>query len=119
VEPEAFTAEDVTVLQTMVDQVANAIENTRLLQETEHLARRNELISAVTAKLRGALGLEGVLQTTVRELGLALDASEAVIRLGTVAPSAQAGGDGHGDGEGNALNRRRPKSVEGQEEVLS
>ena len=83
VEPQAFSDEDISVLQTMSDQVANAIENARLLQETERLARRNQLISEVSGKLHGALDLEGVLQTTVRELGLALGASEAVIRLGT------------------------------------
>jgi len=99
VKPRAFSDGDISVLQTMADQVANAIENTRLLQETERLARRNQLISKVSDKLRGALDLEGVLQTTVRELGLALGASEAVIRLGTPAPPARASGDGHGEGE--------------------
>jgi len=130
VKPQAFSDDDVAALQTMADQVANAIENARLLQETERLARRNELISVVTGKLRGALGLEGVLQTTVRELGLALGASEAVIRLDVLA-----GSDGHGEGEGKALKQRpvepvegshpepvegpRPESVEGSQEVLS
>jgi GAF domain-containing protein len=97
-EPQAFSDEDVAVLQTMADQVANAIENARLLQETERLARRNRLISEVTGKLRGALGLEELLQTTVRELGLALDASEAVVRLAPSTSPAQAGGDGRGNG---------------------
>ena len=86
VEAQAFAAEDIAVLQTMADQVANAIENARLLQETERLARRNQLVSEVSGKLRGALDLEDVLQTTVRELGQALGASEAVIRLGVAPP---------------------------------
>lgn len=98
-EVQAFSDEDVTVLQTMADQVANAIENARLLQETGRLVRRNQLISEISGKLRGTLDLEGVLQTTVRELGLALGASEGVIRLGAPAPSALAGGDGHSESE--------------------
>jgi GAF domain-containing protein len=113
VKPQAFSDEDVAVLQTMADQVANAVENARLLREMERLARRNELVSEISGKLRGALGLEGVLQTTVRELGLALGASEAVIRLGALAPSAQSGGDGHGEGEGKILSPRRPEPAEG------
>ncbi|UCC64732.1 MAG: GAF domain-containing protein [Anaerolineae bacterium] len=97
VEPQAFSDEDIAVLQTMADQVANAIENTRLLQDMERLARRNQLISEVSGKLRAQLDVEGVLQTTVRELGLALGASEAVIRLGASAQPTQIGGDGQGE----------------------
>ncbi len=34
-EPQAFTDEDITVMQTLADQLATAIERTRLLQEVE------------------------------------------------------------------------------------
>lgn len=98
-EAQAFSDEDVSVLQTMAGQVASAIENVRLLRETGRLVRRNQLISEISGKLRGTLDLERVLQTTVRELGLALGASEGVIRLGAPAPSAPAGGDGHSESE--------------------
>ncbi len=80
---EAFSKEDITVLQTMADQVANAIENARLFEETQHLAQRERTISQITSKLRSALNLETILQTTVQELGQALGASEAIVRLGT------------------------------------
>lgn len=96
---QAFSDEDTAVLQTMADQVANAIENARLLQETERLARRSQLVTEVSDKLRGALDLEEVLQTTVRELGLALGASEAVIRLGPPTLLTQTNGDGAAEQE--------------------
>ncbi len=112
VEPQAFTEEDITVLQTMADQVANAVQNARLFQETERLARRNQLISEISGKLRGALDLETVLQTTVRELGLALDTSEAVIRLGAPAAFTPAKGDGHGDRADRPARPRDPATVE-------
>jgi len=82
-EEAAFSDEDITVLQTMADQVANAIENARLFEETQHLAQRERTISEITSKLRSALDLETILQTTVQELGQALGASEAIVRLGT------------------------------------
>jgi GAF domain-containing protein len=81
--PAAFSEEDITTLQTMADQVANAIENARLLEETQYLAQRERTISQITSKLRSALNLETILQTTVQELGQALGASEAIVRLGT------------------------------------
>jgi len=82
-EVRAFSDEDITVLQTIADQVANAIENARLFEETQHLAQRERTISQITSKLRSALDLETILQTTVQELGQALGASEAIVRLGT------------------------------------
>jgi GAF domain-containing protein len=81
--PAAFSEEDITVLQTMADQLANGIENARLFQETQYLAQRERTISQITSKLRSALNLETILQTTVQELGQALGASEAIVRLGT------------------------------------
>ncbi|MGC9081723.1 MAG: GAF domain-containing protein [Anaerolineae bacterium] len=45
VEPSAFTDEDVTVLQTMADQIALAIENARLLAEVQDRLREVETLS--------------------------------------------------------------------------
>ena len=82
-EAEAVSEEDIAVLQTMADQIANAIENARLFEETQHLAQRERTISQITSKLRSAPNLETILQTAVQELGQALGASEAIVRLGT------------------------------------
>ena len=45
VDPSAFTDEDVSVLQTMADQIALAIENARLLQETQDRLREVEALT--------------------------------------------------------------------------
>jgi len=82
-EVAAFSDEDIAVLQTMADQVANAIQNAHLFEEAQRLAQRERTISQITSKLRSALELETILQTTVQELGQALGASEAIVRLGT------------------------------------
>jgi PAS domain S-box-containing protein len=54
-EESAFRQEDVAVLQTMADQLANAIQNARLFEEShiraEELAALNELAHALTARL--------------------------------------------------------------------
>jgi len=79
----AFDEADIAVMQTMADQVANAIENARLFEETQRLAQREQTISHITSKLRSAFNLETILQTTVQELGQALGASKAIVCLGT------------------------------------
>ena len=45
-EPEAFTQEDVEIMQTLADQIALAIENTRLLAESQSIIRQLEVVSA-------------------------------------------------------------------------
>ncbi len=50
VEPEAFTDEDVAVLQTMADQIALAIENARLLSEVQDRLREVEALSREYAR---------------------------------------------------------------------
>jgi GAF domain-containing protein len=62
-EPEAFTQEDVTVLQTLADQVATAINNARLFRQVEESAEAErraygELVGQRWADLlRGQAGL--------------------------------------------------------------
>jgi GAF domain-containing protein len=112
--PQAFSDQDISILQTMADQVANALENAQLLQEMEGLVRRNQLVSDISARLSGALDMEAVLQTTVRELGAALGASEAVIRLVGPASSARASDNGQGGGEGQVTGSSTADSQAGR-----
>lgn len=50
VEPEAFTEEDVSVLQTMADQIALAIENARLLEESRRALEELERLYGERAR---------------------------------------------------------------------
>ncbi len=67
--PWAFSEADVTVMQSMADQLANAIENVRLLQTTRAaLARTEALYQAVHATTTASLaGLPEVLKTIADE----------------------------------------------------
>lgn len=49
-EPQAFTNEDVALLQTMADQVALAIDNTRLLEETQRAVKELEILYGQRAR---------------------------------------------------------------------
>lgn len=50
VEPQAFTQDDVDILQTLADQIAVAIENVRLITESQNLIRELETMSAESAR---------------------------------------------------------------------
>ncbi len=70
--PGDFSPEDIAILQTMADQVANALENARLFQEstrrTEELAFINRVVSRVTASLDMDTSLNIVAESLGREL---------------------------------------------------
>jgi GAF domain-containing protein len=71
---EAFVAEITT-------QVALALENARLLEETQRRAEQERIISNLSAKVWSMNDIEGILSTALRELGSAMKASEGVISL--------------------------------------
>lgn len=71
---EAFVAEITT-------QVALALENARLLEETQRRAQQERIISNLSAKVWSMNDIEGILSTALQELSSAMKASEGVICL--------------------------------------
>ncbi|HLE22987.1 MAG TPA: GAF domain-containing protein [Anaerolineales bacterium] len=77
-----FSEDDSALLATIASQVATAIQNNRLLEETQRTARRERLIHEITSKMRRSPDTRSILDTTAREVGRALNASRATVRLG-------------------------------------
>jgi GAF domain-containing protein/HAMP domain-containing protein len=71
---EAFVAEITT-------QVALALENARLLEETQLRAEQERIISNLSAKVWSMNDIEGILSTALQELSSSMKASEGVICL--------------------------------------
>jgi GAF domain-containing protein len=88
-QPAAFTQEDVTVLQTMADQLANAVENAQLLEQAQARARHEQILREVTARVRGSTDPDTVMRTLARELGTVLD-RPTFVRLGSAEELSQA-----------------------------
>jgi PAS domain S-box-containing protein len=59
----AFSQEDITVLQTMADQLANAIENARLFEEALAHTREMTALAETGRKLASTLELDAVLDS--------------------------------------------------------
>jgi len=78
-----WTAEEITLLETLADQLGVALENARLYQDTQRRAVRERLTGEVTARMRETLDVDTVLQTAVREIGEALGLHDVTIRLDT------------------------------------
>jgi GAF domain-containing protein/HAMP domain-containing protein len=82
-EPNFYTAEAARLTFAFGQQVALAIENARMFEETQRRAERERMIGEVTGRMRASLDLESVLKTAADEIYQALGLDEIVIRLAT------------------------------------
>jgi two-component system NtrC family sensor kinase len=80
-ERQAWTDEERELLASFSAQLESALESARLYQETQRRAAEDRLLGEVTARMRQTLDVETVLQTAVREMGVALGLSRVEVRM--------------------------------------
>jgi GAF domain-containing protein len=78
----AFSDDDVIVLQTMADQIAVSIQNARLYLATERRVRLEQLINRISGKLRRAVDADSIMNAALSELQDVLGARRVVAQLG-------------------------------------
>ncbi len=76
-----WTREDQGWVEAVATQAALALENARLLEESQRIALQERLIAEITGKIWSSSTTDGILKIAVKELGSALGASEAIIQL--------------------------------------
>lgn len=77
-----WTEEELSMMQTFVEQSAVALEAARLYQDSLRRATQERLMGEVTARMRETLDMDTVLRTAIREMGEALGLAEVEVRLG-------------------------------------
>ena len=77
-----WTDDEVMLLQTLVDQLATALDSARLYRDTQLRSAEDRLVAEITARMRETLDVDVVLQTAVREMGKALGLPKVEVRLG-------------------------------------
>ena len=77
----AFSLDDIGVLQILTDQLAVAVQNARLFQETLHRVEREQTVLELTDVIRSSDDVEGMLQTAVKEMRRVFGAKRSRIRL--------------------------------------
>jgi PAS domain S-box-containing protein len=97
--PLSEWSEDTQVmLSDITGHIAQAVENARLIEQTQRTAQRERMINEINARVRQSVDLEAILRTAVNELGQSLKAARVVARVGTMTAdgAAVAAGDGRG-----------------------
>ncbi len=77
-----WTDDEIALIEAVADQMALAIENARLLDETRRRAERERLAADITTRVRASTNVDTILRTAIRELGRALRAADGLIQLG-------------------------------------
>ena len=77
----AWQPEEIAMVGMIADRLALAVENIRLLEDTQRRARQEQLVGEVTTRIRAPMDIDTVLQTAVRELGQAMGAGRVSFYL--------------------------------------
>ena len=79
---QSWTAEEQTLLETLVEELGLALESARLYRDTQRRAARERLAGQIANRLRETLDIETVLATAAQELRdvLGVDAAEVWVK---------------------------------------
>jgi GAF domain-containing protein/HAMP domain-containing protein len=113
-----WTEDDINLVKTVADQVGLAIENARLIEETQRRAEREHLVAEITGRLRASNDPQTILQTAALELRQALHARQARFiepadLPGTACPDNGQNLDDSGRTAGNAAGQQGPGTETG------
>ncbi|MFM8322022.1 MAG: cache domain-containing protein [Chloroflexota bacterium] len=81
-ESGAWTPQEQELVGAAVAQLAQSLENARLLEEIQTRARQEEQINRIAAQLQSSLNLETVMRTAVQELVQSANLARVRLRLG-------------------------------------
>ncbi|HUM25976.1 MAG TPA: GAF domain-containing protein [Anaerolineales bacterium] len=76
-----WSRNEVNLAEAISERLSLALENARLIQESQRQVIKEQTISEVTGKIGASINLKSVLQTAVEELGHAIPGSEVLIEF--------------------------------------
>ena len=85
----SWMPEELAMVEEISNQVALALENAHLLEETQQRAEREQVLGQMTTRFTRSLDMDTLLQTAVRELGQLLPVDEVSVHIG-IPPESQA-----------------------------
>lgn len=78
---ERWTPEEIADVESLSDQISNALESARLFNDAQRQAAREFTIGTISDRLGKALDIDEIMETAVRELGDLMSDAEIAIQL--------------------------------------
>ncbi|KXK11916.1 MAG: putative signaling protein [Chloroflexi bacterium OLB14] len=76
-----WTSEQKNLVESIIAQTSLALENARLVEESQSTAIQERLTNEIIAKIWASTSMDSILQTAVRELGRGLEVNEVEIEV--------------------------------------
>ncbi len=76
-----WSNDEINLAEAISERLSLALENARLIQESQRQVIKEQTISEITGKIGASINLKNVLQTAVEELGRAMPGSEVLIKF--------------------------------------
>ncbi|MBI2333212.1 MAG: GAF domain-containing protein, partial [Chloroflexi bacterium] len=76
-----WTTSEVNLTEAVSERLSLALENARLIQESQRQVIKEQTISEITGRIGSSINLDNVLLTAVEELGRTIPGSEVIIKL--------------------------------------
>lgn len=77
-----WSDEEIAIAQAAANRAALTLENSRLLEESQRLASREQAISQISAKISAGTEIETILKTAIRELGTQIGGTQITVEIG-------------------------------------
>jgi len=78
----AWSDDEVALVQAVSDRAALALDNARLLEESQRRAAKEHAIGEISAKIGSGTDVEMILKTAVRELGAQISGAQVTVEIG-------------------------------------
>lgn len=76
-----WTEDEIAIIQATAERVALAVENARLVSESQKRASKEQVIGEISSKIGASINLDNILHTTLREMGRILPGAEISIQI--------------------------------------
>ena len=76
-----WTTEEIAIAQAAANRAALSLENSRLLEESQRRATREQAISHISAKIGAGTEIESILKTAIRELGAQIGGAQITVEM--------------------------------------
>lgn len=81
-EKKKWTEDEIAFVQAISDRAALALENARLLEDSQRRAAKEQAIGEISTKISAYTDIEAILRTAVRELGTQISGTQVTVEIG-------------------------------------